>query len=156
MAGKAAASDLESGLGAFAYELDREVAIVDHGDEKVAFFTYEPDYFAYLRCADPVQLFFDDGGLYTCDEELGLVQFTEVEEVYAELDSCCTSPCEDVLPQLVKARLFHVHHDIDCGDFAHLQQTGRYVADELADLSFPENMSDLVEHLVIRLVCFPR
>ena len=43
--------------------------------------------------------------------------------------------------------------NVDCGDFAHLQQAGRHVADELADLPFPENISDLVEHLVILLVC---
>ena len=140
MTREGAAADLEACFCTFAYEFDREVAVVNHGDEKVALFAYESDDFAYLWGTDPVQFLLDDGSLDAGDEELCLVQLSEVEEVYVEFDSCGASPCEDVCPELVKTRFFYVHHDVDCGYFAHLQQTSGHAADELADLSFPENM----------------
>ena len=80
MSRETAAADLESGLGAFADELDREIPVFDHGDEQVALFSKQADHLAHVRCADPVQLLLDDGGLDAGDQQFGLVKFPEVED----------------------------------------------------------------------------
>ena len=110
---KRTASDLEAGLGAFAQEFDRVVAVVDKRDQQVAWLIHECAYLAELRRAHPVQLLLQDRRVDAGKEQLFLSQPSEVEEVDVYLEAVCTAPCEDVLLEYVKAWFFNVDDDID-------------------------------------------
>ena len=92
MAFERASADLESCLRAFAEEFDREVAVVDHGDEQVARFVHEGAYLAEFGSADPVEFLPQDGRVDAGEEEFLLAESSEVEEVDVDLEAVLAAP----------------------------------------------------------------
>ena len=128
-------SYLESRLGAFADEFYREVAVVYERDEKVALFPDEAAYLAYFRSPQPVQFFLYDGCLYAGDQQFFLVQSSEVEEIYVELQAHVPSPLDDAGAQPVESGFFHVEDHVDGRNLLQRKEACGNVAYELADFA---------------------
>ena len=89
-------ADLEFGLGAFAQEFDREVTVVDEGNEQVTVLIQEGSNLAEFRRADPVQFLSEDGRGDAGEEKFLLAEFPEIKKVYVDLEAFLAAPCEDV------------------------------------------------------------
>ena len=75
------ASHLEACLSAFAEELDRELAVIDHWNEQVALLLKETGEFHYIRSAKPIQPAAKKGFVDGGEQQLILAKLSEIKEI---------------------------------------------------------------------------